>query len=558
VAVVCSILVAPPVAEAQVQAPADPLPSLSLQRFRPAPGGADYLSVFGASVDLEKDQDMNLTGGFYFNFGNAPLRLSVNGSGDESNVVDYQFGADLFTSFAFYRYFEVGLVVPILLAQQRDTTITNALFADQTSTAGLGDMRLTAKAMAPGLEGTQFKAALVMALSVPTGGTSNFYGDGGVGGDIIAVGDWSPLEKWRISLNTGFRFRPGNESVGDFDIGSSVTLGGGISFPLAFISEDLDFLGEINGEIVVNAGSGITSEERPVEALFGGRYRLWDKPGIFKDLSLTAAIGLAPTAIGAASPRVIFGLGYFWVNGGKWRQDFKGGGYIGDIEECPDPSEVPLSKMSRFCRELALSNKEPDSDGDGVPDSKDKCPDTPEDKNGFEDLDGCPEGDRDTDEDTILDRVDACPTEQEVFNGIDDEDGCPDEDPNASAVIRDGKVEIREQVFFETSRAKIKTESYGILNDVADLLVANPQIKFVEIEGHTDDRGSDRVNLELSQARAEAVREYLIGNGVEEERLEAKGYGETRPIADNETSEGRAQNRRVEFTIRATPSAGGK
>ena len=132
VAVVCSILVGAPVAQAQVQAPAEPLPSLSLQRFRPAPGPADYLSVFGASVDLEKDQKMKLSGGFYFNFGNAPLRLTVDGSANESNVVDYQFGADMFTNFAFYKYFEVGLVLPILLAQQRDTAITNVLFSEQT------------------------------------------------------------------------------------------------------------------------------------------------------------------------------------------------------------------------------------------------------------------------------------------------------------------------------------------------------------------------------------------------------------------------------------------
>jgi len=113
-----------------------------------------------------------------------------------------------------------------------------------------------------------------------------------------------------------------------------------------------------------------------------------------------------------------------------------------------------------------------------------------------------------------------------------------------------GKVKIKEQVFFETAKDKIKTESFPILNDVAKLLIDNPHIGSIVIEGHTDDRGKDDYNKELSQKRAEAVRTYLIDRGVEDTRLTAIGYGEERPIESNDTKEGQAKNRRVEFTIK--------
>lgn len=114
--------------------------------------------------------------------------------------------------------------------------------------------------------------------------------------------------------------------------------------------------------------------------------------------------------------------------------------------------------------------------------------------------------------------------------------------------IEKEKIVITETIHFETGKAVILPISYSILNAVAEVLKQNPNIK-VRVEGHTDSIGSDELNLRLSQARADAVMKYLISQGIEPSRLEAKGYGETMPIADNATPEGRAKNRRVEFTI---------
>lgn len=181
---------------------------------------------------------------------------------------------------------------------------------------------------------------------------------------------------------------------------------------------------------------------------------------------------------------------------------------------------------------------ERDNDADGLADGDDRCTDQPEDRDGFEDTDGCPDADNDAD--TVADKDDQCPDEP----GPTGEAGCPRVYQDVELTAR--KVVIKQQVFFETNLAKIRTTSYGLLTTVAAVLKDYPTIR-LEVQGHTDDRGNDAHNLKLSQGRAEAVREYLIGQGIEPHRLTARGYGETAPIDSNKKASGRATNRRVEF-----------
>jgi outer membrane protein OmpA-like peptidoglycan-associated protein len=240
----------------------------------------------------------------------------------------------------------------------------------------------------------------------------------------------------------------------------------------------------------------------------------------------------------------------------------------------------------------------PDSDGDGIPDNVDKCPHDPEDFDGFEDTDGCPEPDNDKDGvpdvadrcpqdpgplsnqgcpvgdrdgDGVKDDVDACPDVPGLpeFKGCppvdSDGDGVPDfidKCPNepgpiseqgcpkkySLVVLRKNKIEIKEQVRFDTNKYVILKASFELMNQVAQVLKDNPKIK-VRIDGHTDSKADDNFNLKLSQKRAEACRTYLIKAGIAADRLSAKGWGETVPIASNRTEEGRKQNRRVEFNI---------
>src|SRR5690606_25066874 len=119
----------------------------------------------------------------------------------------------------------------------------------------------------------------------------------------------------------------------------------------------------------------------------------------------------------------------------------------------------------------------------------------------------------------------------------------------ASAQIRGKQITIRRQVNFATSSAEILPSSDGLLSEIADILLRNPDLKLLEIRGHTDDRGGVDFNMRLSQERAEAVREWLIRAGVEPHRLQAVGLGPTRPLVPNITAANRAKNRRVEFVI---------
>jgi len=229
-----------------------------------------------------------------------------------------------------------------------------------------------------------------------------------------------------------------------------------------------------------------------------------------------------------------------------------------DADGCPDPDndgdgvpdatdKCPFEPEDKDGVEDADGCPEIDNDGDGIPDAKDACPNRPEDLDDYQDNDGCPEVDNDGD--GIPDIRDRCPMQPEVFNGNADDDGCPD----AGAVLVEltkEKLVIKQEVKFQTNRAKVKPDSFQLLATVAKLLVLHPEITSVRVEGHTDSSGKRDKNLKLSQARAEAVRQHLIEvNGIESDRLQAVGYGPDRPVASNKTKQGRAQNRRVEFMI---------
>jgi outer membrane protein OmpA-like peptidoglycan-associated protein len=233
----------------------------------------------------------------------------------------------------------------------------------------------------------------------------------------------------------------------------------------------------------------------------------------------------------------------------KKDEDRDGDGIPDSVDKCPDePEDKDNFEDQDGC-------PDPDNDGDSVPDKDDKCPGfdedkkdnftkTKEDKDGFEDEDGCP--DPDNDKDGILDVDDKCPNEPETFNGYKDEDGCPDKNP---ITITKDRVLIMEKIYFETNKDIIKPISYPILNTVATTLNAHKELKKIEIQGHTDERGSNSYNLDLSQRRANAVRNYLINRGVDADRLTARGYGEDRPLCRQSTVECWSKNRRSEFII---------
>ncbi|MEO1438428.1 MAG: OmpA family protein, partial [Bacteroidota bacterium] len=234
----------------------------------------------------------------------------------------------------------------------------------------------------------------------------------------------------------------------------------------------------------------------------------------------------------------------------------------------------------------------PDRDSDGVPDQSDPCPT----EAGPKANQGCPY--LDTDQDSILDKDDNCPEiagpvanrgcpygDQDKDSIIDPEDDCPDvpgpvnnkgcpfPDTDADGVfdhedncpktfgpkenrgcpiLEKKEEEVIQTAFenleFDSGKATIRNPSLSSLAQLAEVLLKKPDY-LLKIEGHTDNTGSETTNLRLSKNRAQAVKDYLVSTGIEAERIRVIGYGEAQPIADNNTTSGRQQNRRVELTI---------
>jgi OOP family OmpA-OmpF porin len=173
----------------------------------------------------------------------------------------------------------------------------------------------------------------------------------------------------------------------------------------------------------------------------------------------------------------------------------------------------------------------PDTDGDGVVDSKDKCPGTPA---GVKvDAEGCP---LDTDGDGVPDYMDKCPGT--TAGAKVDAHGCEIIANVTINLVNDG---------FEFNSAKLKPNMKAALDDVAAKVEATPGDEHLMVIGHTDSIGSEAYNMKLSERRAQATADYLVGKGIAADHITSKGMGESQPVADNSTKAGRAKNRRVEI-----------
>jgi large repetitive protein len=248
-------------------------------------------------------------------------------------------------------------------------------------------------------------------------------------------------------------------------------------------------------------------------------------------------------------------------------KDSDGDGLLDAVDKCPnEPEDKDDFEDEDGC-------PDPDNDQDGVLDERDECVMEPEDKDGFEDENGCP--DPDNDQDNIVDEKDECPIAAEDMDNFKDADGCPDPDNDQDTVldvddkcplapgkpedngcpkqvqldVSTGQIKILDRVEFATGKDDILPQNNSILQEVLGIIKANDHIKRVRIEGHTDSRGKDKSNMDLSRRRALSVKRWLVDKGVSAARFDAFGCGENLPISDNKTKKGRQLNRRVEFHI---------
>ena len=494
-----------------------------LQFLLPTQGQLSYIQVEGARII--KPGKWNLSA--YAHYGRDPLLLIIDGQVEEV-LSRYITTTELIAAFGVHDRIELGVALPYSFS----SGIAGTFPVDDAQ--GLGDIRLNPKVIIIKPKETGLGLGINAMSILPTGNRDreaseqrfvrrNFSTLLNLFGEYL-------FTKGRVALNLGYRFRPERgffDQLTDLDVTSGPTWGAAGGYN---IDEDLELTAEIFQRFM-------TFNRSPVEGLFGLRST---RKGAFNiHFGMGAGIGGDYSSVGL---RVLGGL--TWtpqptvVNSAMPMTDQDGDGLIDLIDRCPtQPEDKDGHEDQDGC-------PEDDVDNDGIKDQVDRCPKQPEDKDNFQDEDGCPE--LDNDGDGLQDQLDRCPNKAENFNNFEDHDGCPEEAP----VPEEGElISLSEKIFFKHNESIILQRSFPILSQVAELMKKHPKINKVRIEGHTDDTGGIQFNQKLSQERAEAVQMHLIGLGITSNRLEAVGYGDKRPIASNDTDEGKALNRRVDFRI---------
>lgn len=493
-------------------------------------------------------------------FADDPLVLvDASDTDRQLRVVDDQF--------ALYGAFGVGLF------ERAHVAVLMPLFVQSSSLAGAADDIEGTKPGDLGFDGrftildrrAPVELALAATLRAPTGDRDSYASDGGVSVWPRALlskrlGESGSL----LNLSVGPMFRPTNTELG-VETGTQLRFTAGALVALTRVVG-------ITGEV---AGSTVTAEpgkrNTPLEGAVGGRLS-------FASVALGSTLGAGLTQ-GVGSPDLRW-LAMIAVPGpfaGSEQQrpaqpsaldtDSDRDGVPNATDQCPreaedidghrdedgcaDPDNDAdgVADASDACVDQGEDRDghqdgdgcpDVDNDGDGILDLQDKCPAQPEDLDQWMDDDGCPDADNDAD--GISDPEDKCPNEPETKNGIDDADGCPD-----LLRVEQGQIRTLEPIYFDYNKATIQPRSEALLLEMANLIRTRPDLGVIAIEGHTDNKGSAKYNVKLSQDRAASVRGFLVKAGVPEGRLSSDGFGSQRPLEENKTEAGRARNRRVEF-----------
>lgn len=558
----------------------------ALNRFRPAATPGDSFAI----SDPADMGHVRIGAQLHLDYANDPLVQEEDGN-ETGRVVANQLSAHLSASLGLVDrlVLYVGAPVHLLINGDDETGVATG--------AGLGDLFAGARVRLFGERADSFSMALQLTATFPTGG-GELRGDAflSLHPEVLLEIRAAPL---RITVNLGGRVRE-NQEFGGVQMGDELTWGIGLAAALYgdYLrpwETRVDLVAQTFGTTSFQAFFG--REETSNEALLGAK--LHHSTGF----TAGAGVGIGMTrGVGTPDIRALLNLG--WASPPEAPNeapvqprpgDRDADGILDAEDECPDdPEDIDGFEDTNGC-------PDPDNDQDHILDVNDQCPLEPEDRDGWEDEDGCP--DPNNDGDRFPDAIDNCPDEREDIDDYNDDDGCPDPDNDQDSVldvndqcpdefgpvenrgcpadrdgdtvmdhldncpdepgppenqgcrreqqvrIADGRLEILDKVFFRTNSDVILRRSYRLLDNVAMVVANHPEIAIIRVEGHTDDRGDDAYNLDLSQRRADSVVTYLVSKGLEAGRFRGIGLGESRPIDDNGTRNGRAANRRVEFNL---------
>ncbi len=532
----------------------------ALDRFDPSERGSEWFAL----ESLQFDGDPKWTFGLVGDWAYKPLVLYQDGE-ERAALVEHQLFAHLGASVILMDFLRVGVSLPVGYVSGDDVAVNGTPFS-ASSGGAIGDLRLGADARFLGKNRGPVRIGGGLQLHVPTGSRDSFTSDGTprIVPRLVVAGDAGQLA-WSGQVGVDIRTQ-GDDFAGE-PFGSELKFGAAVG---ARVLDNRLLVGpEIYGSTGVSDGDAFFSRKStPFEVIFGGHYQINDDwragagvgPGLSRGfgtpaLRVLASIEWSPSVATPAAPK-----------------DSDGDGIVDADDACPETNGVKTSdSKTNGCPPPK------DSDGDGVVDDQDACRTVVGVATSDPKTNGCPPP-KDGDGDGVIDDQDACPaiagvaTSDPKTNGcppppkdtdsdgiVDPEDACPDQpgeksaDPKKSgcpkAVVVKGEIKILERIEFDTGKATIRPESDPVLQAVLKVLKAHPEINQVRVEGHTDNRGVKGLNLTLSRNRAASVVKWLVDHGIESKRLTSQGFGQDKPIDTNDSDAGRQNNRRVEFHI---------
>jgi len=489
-------------------------------------------------------------------------------------------------AFAFRDRFEVGADLPLYTQSGQDQgEPQEGVTPPPVSGNAIGNLALHGKvrlARAASRAGA-FGLGAGATITIPTATDGQFTGADEPAVRLLLLAAFTPTalaSRLTISLNGGGVLR-GKTEYANIAQQSAVAWGVGASFR---IIDPLWATAEVFGEATPSGkrGQGAAGDMPPAELLSPVEWLA----GVHVQAGRQVAIGLAggrglTSALGTPEVRGVLSLSFVPratrlapIHGPetpRFDGDADGDGVRDSVDKCPDEAEdkdmfddadgcpdpdndhdgvpdaqdkCPIDAEDKDGFEDGDGCPDRDNDGDGIPDAQDKCPNDPEDKDGFQDLDGCP--DPDNDRDGIPDDKDKCPNEPETINGLADDDGCPDKG-DSTILLSPDRIEMLDPVQFAGGR--LTRASLGLLAQVAATLRAHTEIVRVRITVHVQPTRDSDADQARSEVRARAVRDWLVQWGIAASRVEARGFGGSKPLVPPDRRGAAKVNDRLELII---------
>jgi OOP family OmpA-OmpF porin len=449
--------------------------------FQPSAGPRDLVMVQKSEVIGHLSPVLGLFTQLELN----PLAVITNQGNQSLRAITAGLTFTPMAGIGFFNWLDVTAAIPLVAWQTGDNLReigTEGLVASNA----VGDTRLSARVAIPYLDRKDdvksgFGLAVAGNINLPTGNPAAFTGDGVITGGPVIIADYRFGFGLLVAANTGLWLRPSTDFAG-INIGSMASAGVAAE-QYVWQSKGVSVIGEVYAYPTLSKFP-TSPREVPAEVLLGVRWQ--GKRGV----TVTAG-GSFGAACGFGAPSLALWASVTWQPANSREQE-------------------EIDRLQQ--------RDEDDPDHDGLIGDTDRCPNAA----GPPENHGCP--DSDTDGDGVVDRLDECP---DLPAGPHGRNGCP------PAYIQDDMIVTLDQVHFATDKDVILDESKPTLDEVVKVLIEHPEIREVHIDGHTDVRASDAYNLLLSQRRVNSVMHYLTQQGIDSQRLQAKGSGHTQPVDDD-------------------------